>query len=51
MGTIADELHAGFETNALKIPPIKVVPFENAVEAYQEIASGQGGAKLVLTFS
>lgn len=51
VGAIADELRAGFETNALKVPPIKAVPFENAVEAYEKTASGEGGAKHVLTFS
>ncbi len=50
VGTIADDLRAGFESDALNVPPIKTVPFENAVEAYEKIASGQGGAKLVLTF-
>ena len=51
VGAIADELRAGFEANALKVPPIKAVPFENAVEAYEKIASSQGEAKQVLTFS
>ena len=50
VGTIADELSAGFEVSALKLPPIKTVPFENAVEAYERIAVGQGGEKQVLTF-
>ncbi len=50
VGAIADELRAGFEANALKVPPIKAVAFENAVEAYEEIASGKEGAKQVLTF-
>ena len=48
VGAIADELRAGFESNTLKVSPIKTLPFENAVEAYQEIATGQGGAKQVL---
>jgi NADPH:quinone reductase-like Zn-dependent oxidoreductase len=51
VGAIADELCAGFEANALKVPPIKAVPFKNAVEAYEEIASGREGTKQVLTFS
>ena len=51
VGAIADELRAGFEANALKIPPIKAVPFEDAVEAYEKVASGQEGTKQVLTFS
>jgi hypothetical protein len=51
VGAIADELRAGFEANALKVPPIKAVPFKNAVEAYEGIASGREGTKQVLTFS
>ena len=50
VGAIADELRAGFESNALKAPRIKAVPFENAVDAYEQVASGQGGEKQVLTF-
>jgi NADPH:quinone reductase-like Zn-dependent oxidoreductase len=50
VAAIADELSPGFETGALKPLPIETVPFENAVEAYQIIADGRGGAKLVLTF-
>ena len=50
VGAIADELRAGFESNALKAPRIKAVPFENAVDAYEQVASGQGGKKQVLTF-
>jgi NADPH:quinone reductase-like Zn-dependent oxidoreductase len=51
VGVIAEELRAGFEANILKVPPIKAVPFENAVEAYEKIAGGQEGMKQVLTFS
>jgi NADPH:quinone reductase len=51
VGAIADELRQGFETGALKPLPIETVPFENAVEAYQKVADGRGGAKQVLTFS
>ena len=52
VAAIAEELRPGFEANALKVPPIKASPFENAVEAYETIATGQGrGAKQVLTFS
>ncbi len=51
VGAIAEELRAGFEANALKVPPIKAVPFEKAVEAYEEIARGQERTKQVLTFS
>lgn len=48
---IAEELYPGFEAEILKPPPLQFVPFENAVEAYERIASGQAGAKHVLTFS
>jgi len=51
VGAIADELRAGFESNALKPPSIEAVPFKNAVEAYEKVASGHEGAKQVLTFS
>jgi len=51
IGAIADELRAGFEENVLHVPSIETVPVENAIEAYEKIASGQAGAKLVLTFS
>ena len=50
VGAMADELRSGFETGALRTLPIETIPFENAVEAYQKIADGRGGAKLVLTF-
>ena len=51
VAAIADKLRAGFEINALKAPPIETVPFENAVEAYERVSRGHGGAKQVLTFS
>jgi NADPH:quinone reductase len=47
---IAGELNAGFETGALKPPPIEVVPFEKAVGAYNRMAARQTKAKLVLSF-
>jgi len=47
---IADELRPGFETGALKLPPIEIVPFEKAVDAYSRMAAGQAKAKLVLSF-
>jgi NADPH:quinone reductase len=50
VGEIADELCPGFETGALKPPPIEIVPFEKAVEAYSEVAAKQAKAKLVLSF-
>jgi NADPH:quinone reductase-like Zn-dependent oxidoreductase len=47
---IADALRPGFEAGALKPPPVEVVPFEEAVNAYVRVASHQPGPKLVLTF-
>jgi NADPH:quinone reductase len=47
---IADGLHPGFQTGALKPPPIEIVPFENAVDAYSRVAAGQARAKQVLSF-
>jgi len=51
VAAIADELRPGFETDALKPPPLQLVPFENATEAYKRIASGLAKAKQVLSFS
>jgi NADPH2:quinone reductase len=45
-----DGLHSGFETGALKPPPIEIVPVENSVEAYSRVAAGQAKAKQVLSF-
>jgi NADPH2:quinone reductase len=50
MAEITDELRAGFETGALKPPPIEIVPFEKAVDAYDRVAAGQATAKQVLSF-
>jgi NADPH:quinone reductase len=50
VGAIADELRPGFEANVLKAPPLQLVPFENAIEAYERLAGRQAGAKQVLTF-
>jgi NADPH2:quinone reductase len=47
----ADELGAGFEAGALKPPPIEIVPFEKAVEAYSRVGAGQATAKQVLSFN
>jgi NADPH:quinone reductase-like Zn-dependent oxidoreductase len=47
---ITDELRRGFEAGALKPPPIEIVPFEKAVDAYSRLAAGQATAKLVLSF-
>ena len=51
ISVIADELRQGFEANVLKTPAIDAVPFENAVEAYERVASGTARARQVLTFS
>jgi NADPH2:quinone reductase len=48
---IADALRPGFESGALTPPPIEIVPFERAVDAYSQLASGQAHAKLVLSFA
>jgi NADPH2:quinone reductase len=47
---IEDQLHPGFETEVLKPPPIELVPFEKAVDAYSRMAAGQAKAKQVLSF-
>jgi hypothetical protein len=41
VAAIADELRPGFEANVLKPPPLQLVPFENAVEAYESPAARQ----------
>ena len=48
---ITDGLRPGFDTGALRPPPIEIVPFENAVDAYSRVAAGQAKAKQVLSFS
>jgi NADPH:quinone reductase len=47
---IAAELNPGFETGVLKPPPIDVVPFEKAVDAYTRIANREAKAKQVISF-
>jgi NADPH:quinone reductase len=47
---IEDELRSGFEAGVLKPPPIEIVPFEKAVDAYSRVAAGQAKAKQVLSF-
>jgi len=47
---IAGELRPGFETGILKPPPIEIVPFAEAVDAYSRIAAKQAKVKLVLSF-
>jgi NADPH2:quinone reductase len=48
---IAAGLTTGFESNALKPPPIEAIPFENAVASYEKVAAGKAKLKQVLTFS
>jgi NADPH:quinone reductase-like Zn-dependent oxidoreductase len=50
VGEILDALSTGFETGALKPPPIEVIPLEKAVEAYGRMAAGQAKAKQVISF-
>jgi NADPH:quinone reductase-like Zn-dependent oxidoreductase len=47
---IAGELRAGFEMGTLTPPPIEIVPFEKAVEAYGRVAAGHAKLKQVLSF-
>ncbi|HEY3739511.1 MAG TPA: zinc-binding alcohol dehydrogenase family protein [Bryobacteraceae bacterium] len=47
---IEDALRPGFEAGVLTLPPIEIVPFENAVDAYSRLAARQAKSKLVLRF-
>jgi NADPH2:quinone reductase len=47
---IEDELRRGFEIGALQPPPIEIVPFEKAVDAYSRVAARQAKTKQVLSF-
>jgi NADPH2:quinone reductase len=47
---IEDELRLGFEMGALKPPPVEMVPFEKAVDAYSRVAAREAKAKQVLSF-
>jgi hypothetical protein len=47
---IEGDLGRGFETGALKPPPIEIVPFERAVDAYSRVAARQARTKQVLSF-
>jgi NADPH:quinone reductase-like Zn-dependent oxidoreductase len=51
VASIAEKLRPGFEVGALKAPAIGTVPFENAIQAYERIATGKTNTKQVLTFS
>ncbi len=48
---IEDQLEAGFDERVLIPPPVEIVPFEKAVEAYSLVADRQAKAKLVLGFN
>jgi NADPH:quinone reductase len=50
VGEIEEELRHGFEMGVLKPPPIEVVPFVKAVDAYSRMAARHAKAKLVLGF-
>jgi NADPH:quinone reductase-like Zn-dependent oxidoreductase len=47
---IAAELNTGFEIGVLKPPPIEIVPFEEAVDAYTRVSARQAKAKQVISF-
>jgi NADPH2:quinone reductase len=47
---IEEELYSGFEAGALQPPPIEIVPFGKAVEAYSRVAARLAKAKQVLSF-
>jgi NADPH2:quinone reductase len=47
---IADELRSGFESGDLQPPPIEIVPFGKAVDAYSRVAAGKATKKQVLSF-
>jgi len=47
---IEDELRDGFEAGVLQPPPVEIVPFEKAVDAYARVAAKQAKSKLVLSF-
>jgi NADPH:quinone reductase len=47
---IERELLPGFEAGSLKPPPIELVPFENALDAYNRAATRQAKLKQVLSF-
>src|ERR1700691_3171977 len=49
VGEIARELQPGFESAVLKPPPIEIVPFEKAVDAYTRVENRQAKVKQVLS--
>jgi NADPH2:quinone reductase len=50
VGEIAAEIARGFEAEVLKPPPVEIVPFEQAVDAYSRVAGGLAKTKQVLSF-
>jgi NADPH:quinone reductase-like Zn-dependent oxidoreductase len=50
-GEILDELRSGFEMNLLFPARIMTVPFADALDAYKAVASGNAGAKVILSFT
>jgi NADPH:quinone reductase-like Zn-dependent oxidoreductase len=50
VAAIAEKLRPGFESGALKPSAVESVPFENAIQAYERVATGKTNAKQVLTF-
>jgi NADPH2:quinone reductase len=50
VAAIAEKLRPGFEVGALKPPAVETLPFGNAIQAYERVASGKTNAKHVLTF-
>jgi NADPH:quinone reductase len=51
IGEMGSALLPGFESNALKPPAIDAIPFVEAIQAYEKVASSQTKAKQVLIFS
>jgi NADPH:quinone reductase-like Zn-dependent oxidoreductase len=50
VGEISDKVRLGFDAGSLTPPPIEIIPFEQAVEAYSRVAAGAVKAKQVLSF-
>jgi NADPH2:quinone reductase len=50
VGEISDQVRLGFDAGSLTPPPIEIIPFERAVEAYSRVAAGAAKAKQVLSF-
>jgi NADPH:quinone reductase-like Zn-dependent oxidoreductase len=48
---ISNELRPGFESARLKPPSIAIIPFQEAIGAYERVANGHATAKQVLAIS